>query len=55
MIIDCLCRALDDPKTLERQLRDIPGVVDTGLFLDMAETILIGHDDGTVQVRTRGA
>ena len=53
MIIDCLCRALDDPKALERQLRDIPGVVDTGLFLDIAETILIGHDDGTVQVRTR--
>ena len=52
IIIDCRCRALDDPKDLERQIRDIPGVVDTGLFLGMAQTILIGHDDGTVEVRT---
>ena len=53
MILDCRCNAIDDPITLEQTLLNIPGVVDTGLFLNMADTILIGHDDGSVQVRER--
>ena len=53
MILDCHCRAIDDPVALEQALLNIPGVVDTGLFLGMAATVLIGHDDGTVQVRDR--
>lgn len=54
MILDCRCNAIDDPIALEQALLNIPGVVDTGLFLGMAEKILIGHDDGTVEVRGRG-
>jgi ribose 5-phosphate isomerase A len=43
-------------RELERTLRAIPGVVDTGLFLGTAERVLVGHPDGRVAVlRTRGA
>ena len=47
-ILDCALQPQDDPAALERALRAIPGVVDTGLFLGTAALVLavIG---GTVQ------
>ena len=41
-ILDCAIGPLDDPAGLERDILAIPGVVDTGMFLDMADTVLIG-------------
>lgn len=41
-----------DPAKLDRDLRDIPGVVGTGLFLGMAQAVLI-EDEGKVEVRRR--
>jgi len=40
-------------RTLERSLRAIPGVVDTGLFLGTAERVLVGHPDGRVDTLLR--
>ena len=37
-------------RTLDADLRAIPGVVDTGLFLGTAERVLIGYPDGHVDV-----
>jgi ribose 5-phosphate isomerase A len=37
-----------DPADLADALARVPGVVDHGLFLDMAELGLLGHPDGTV-------
>ena len=54
MILDCRTGPIADPAALEYSLLKIPGVVDTGLFLGMADMVLIGHDDGTVDVRERG-
>jgi ribose 5-phosphate isomerase A len=51
-ILDCRIGALDDPQRLERDLLAIPGVVGTGLFLGMADTVVIQHGD-SVQVRER--
>jgi ribose 5-phosphate isomerase A len=34
----------------DAEVRGIPGVVDTGLFLGMAERVLVGHPDGRVDV-----
>jgi ribose 5-phosphate isomerase A len=52
-ILDCEVPPIEDPTRLEQTILAIPGVVGTGLFLDMAEIILI--DEGqTVQVRQRG-
>jgi len=38
------------PRALEAELRAIPGVVDTGLFLGTAERVLVGYPDGRVDV-----
>jgi ribose 5-phosphate isomerase A len=42
IILDCAIGPLDDPAGLERDILAIPGVVDTGLYLDVADVILIG-------------
>jgi len=43
-ILDCGISPLGDPHALEQQIRAIPGVVGTGLFLGMADTVLIGDN-----------
>lgn len=49
-IVDCAIGPLDDPEGLEREIRSIPGVVGTGLFLDMADVVLIG-DRNTFELK----
>lgn len=51
-IIDCSIPALPSPAAWEHKLLAVPGVVGTGLFVDMADTILI-QDGERVQVRER--
>lgn len=34
---------------LDRQLHDIPGLLETGLFLGIAGRVIIGHPDGTTK------
>ncbi len=43
-ILDCKVGAILLPTEFEAQLRAIPGVVGTGLFLGMADTVLVGDD-----------
>lgn len=43
-ILDCTVGAILHPEQFEEQLRAIPGVVGTGLFLGMADTVLVGDD-----------
>ena len=45
VLVDCAVEPIGDPPGLERTLRAIPGVVDTGLFLGIADTVLVA--DGT--------
>lgn len=45
-ILDCKFGRIADPHTLARTLSEMPGVVEHGLFLDMAEQVIVGHDDG---------
>jgi ribose 5-phosphate isomerase A len=47
-ILDCALGPQEQPAALERALRAIPGVIDTGLFLGTAELVLLGHD-GSVE------
>lgn len=44
-ILDCHIGPIDDAARLETDLRAIPGVVGTGLFLDMADTVLVGDPE----------
>lgn len=59
LILDCVLSAPLDShpaaRNLETVLLDIPGVVDTGLFLATAERVLVGHADGHVNVLVRAA
>ena len=51
-ILDCRVTAIPDPAELDATLRGIPGVVGTGLFVDMAHMVLIQRD-ATVEIRRR--
>ena len=41
------------PAEEERALRELPGVVETGLFVGLAGWVVVGHPDGHVDERTR--
>ena len=41
VIVDCATGPIEDPHALERTILTIPGVVDTGLFLGIADTVLV--------------
>lgn len=49
-IIDAHCEAIEQPEALAMALAGIPGVVDHGLFLDMAELVLIGGPKGVRRI-----
>lgn len=55
-ILDCQIEPISDALRLEMDIRAIPGVVGTGLFLGMAETVLVGDRDtfGLLEERRRG-
>ena len=48
-ILDAQIPEGSDPLTLATALKSIPGVVEHGLFLEMASLALMGNDDGTVE------
>ncbi|MFD1954704.1 ribose-5-phosphate isomerase RpiA [Paenibacillus thailandensis] len=49
-VADCSFGAIADPAALHDQLNNIAGVVDNGLFIGMADMVIVGHQDGTVSV-----
>lgn len=51
-ILDCDFGAIDDPAGLARAIKLLPGVVDSGLFIGIADILVIGFDD-RVEVRER--
>lgn len=48
-ILDCHFQKIEDAALLQTQLNNIPGVVDNGLFIDLADGALIGYADGTIK------
>jgi ribose 5-phosphate isomerase A len=54
-ILDCQIRPIPDAAQLEMDIRAIPGVVGTGLFLRMADLVIVGdkHDFHIVEERQR--
>lgn len=49
-VLDCRFRKIADAASLERSIKLISGVVDCGLFIGLADTLIIGSEAG-VQVR----
>jgi ribose 5-phosphate isomerase A len=50
LLLDTPLREVDDLHALATQLSAIPGVVEHGLFLDMARAVVLGGPDGTAQI-----
>jgi len=50
LLVDCQIAPLSDPDELDRALRGIPGVLETGLFLDRRAVIAVEQADG-VEIR----
>ncbi|RKN80449.1 ribose-5-phosphate isomerase RpiA [Paenibacillus ginsengarvi] len=53
-IADCRFTAIPGPERIHSELNTIPGVVENGLFVHMADTLIIGRSDGRTEIRTRG-
>ena len=49
-ILDCNFGEITDPPALAQKLSNIPGVVEHGLFIGMAEIALIGKDGTVVKI-----
>ncbi len=50
-ILDCHFKRIADPIKLEQEIDTIPGVVESGLFINMADKIIIGLSSGQVEER----
>ena len=40
---------IEDPRALEHALRQIPGIVETGLFIGRADIVIVAENDGSVR------
>jgi ribose 5-phosphate isomerase A len=50
LVVDAYFRNLRRPEIIEEKLRKIPGVVETGLFLQMCDVAYVGRKDGRVDI-----
>lgn len=50
VIYDAACGRIEEPALLAAALKSVTGVVDHGLFLDLADLALVGTPDGVVTV-----
>ncbi|WP_205509148.1 ribose-5-phosphate isomerase RpiA [Longitalea arenae] len=52
-ILDCPFERIENPDILSYDLNAIPGVVDNGLFINMADLALIGYPDGKTETMSK--
>lgn len=50
-ILDCAFEKIKEPAALEQSLHRLPGVVECGLFVGMAERVVIAGTDGSIRER----
>ena len=48
-VLDCPCGEIADPAALERELKLLPGVVESGLFVGLASLAFVATDAGEVE------
>lgn len=53
VIYDCKFNAIQSPFFIQSAVDTVPGVVECGLFLNMAESVYVAQPDGRVDVMTR--
>lgn len=45
-ILDCRLERIADARALDRALLEIPGVIESGLFIDLADEVFLAHEAG---------
>ena len=53
LILDCAVKKIANPARLDRELLAIPGVVGTGLFIAMADMVLVAEASGKIRTLKR--
>jgi ribose 5-phosphate isomerase A len=53
LIVDCNVNPTLKPRRVNRKLLEMPGVIDHGLFLGIAHTVLVAQADGKIKVMNR--
>jgi ribose 5-phosphate isomerase A len=53
-ILDCALGQITHPEPLAIALNRIPGIVENGLFIDIARSAILGRPDGSVETITYG-
>jgi ribose 5-phosphate isomerase A len=53
LILDCAVKKISNPARLDRELIAIPGVVGTGLFVAMADVVLVAEESGKIRALKR--
>jgi ribose 5-phosphate isomerase A len=53
LILDCAVKKIANPARLDRELLAIPGVVGTGLFVAMANVVLVAEASGKIRALKR--
>jgi len=51
LVLDLHLNRIGNPRQLSLVLNQIPGVVENGLFIDICDTVIVGHADGRVELR----
>jgi ribose 5-phosphate isomerase A len=49
-ILDCEYEKIEDAALLNNNLHNIPGIVETGLFINMASRVIIGYPDERIEM-----
>lgn len=53
-VLDCqFAEGIADPAMIERKLAAVPGIVESGLFVDLCHVLIIGDPDGGVEIREK--
>jgi ribose 5-phosphate isomerase A len=53
-ILDCAFGRIDEPEALDEALKLVPGVVESGLFLGIADAAIVAGPDGVVVIEREG-
>ena len=50
LVVDCEFGDVSKPAALAAELSAVPGVVEHGLFVDVADAVVVGHDSGATRL-----
>lgn len=53
-IIDLEIESIEDPSSLGRRLNQVPGVIENGIFFDLADRVFVGYEGGCEVLESEG-